>query len=56
MLRAIPDFPKPGILFQDIFPIFKRPAAVRTLVDELAARIRRHHAHVDVIVGTQGIS
>lgn len=34
-LRAFPDFPKPGILFQDIFPLFSDPQLVQDVTDEL---------------------
>ena len=27
-LKAYPDFPKPGILFQDIFGVFSNPTAL----------------------------
>lgn len=33
LLRAIPDFPKPGIIFRDITPILADPAAFRYTVD-----------------------
>lgn len=36
-VRPIPDFPKPGILFQDILPIFGDAALVRRAADALAA-------------------
>jgi adenine phosphoribosyltransferase len=32
-IRAIPDFPKPGILFRDITPIFQEPRSFRRCVD-----------------------
>src|SRR5262245_5383466 len=54
LLRAYPDFPKPGILFQDIFPIFSNPAAVRQLITHLATHCRQLLANderVDVVVG-----
>ena len=34
-IRDIPDFPKPGILFKDITPLVKDPAALRLAVHEL---------------------
>jgi adenine phosphoribosyltransferase len=39
----IPDFPKPGIVFKDITPLFLDPEALRSAVDALAdyARARR---------------
>lgn len=39
-IRAIPDFPKPGILFRDITPLLANPAALRAAVDALAAPYR----------------
>lgn len=33
LLRAIPDFPKPGIIFRDITPILGDPGAFRYVVD-----------------------
>ena len=34
-IRDIPDFPKPGILFKDITPLIKDPAALRLSVHQL---------------------
>lgn len=34
-IRDIPDFPKPGILFKDITPLVKDPAALRLAVHHL---------------------
>ena len=42
VIRAVPDFPKPGILFRDITPVMEDPAAFRTALDgmkDLLARI-----------------
>lgn len=36
-IRAIPDFPVPGILFRDVTPLLQDPAALREAVDRLAA-------------------
>lgn len=38
LIREVPDFPKPGILFYDITTLLKNPAAVRNLADQLTAR------------------
>ena len=38
LIREVPDFPKPGILFYDITTLLKNPAAVRSLADQLTAR------------------
>ncbi|KAI8823358.1 adenine phosphoribosyltransferase [Fimicolochytrium jonesii] len=52
LLKAIPDFPKKGILFQDIFPIFQDPLAVETLVTNVVHHILSTGLpKIDVIVG-----
>jgi adenine phosphoribosyltransferase len=37
LIRPIPDFPKPGILFQDISPLLANPEAFATVISALAA-------------------
>lgn len=39
-VRAIPDFPQPGILFRDITPLLRDAAAFRYAIDLLAERCR----------------
>ncbi|RYU57766.1 adenine phosphoribosyltransferase [Methylolobus aquaticus] len=39
-IRAIPDFPKPGIVFRDITPLVRDPAALRLAVDHLVQPFR----------------
>jgi adenine phosphoribosyltransferase len=39
-VRAIPDFPKPGILFRDVTPLLLDPAAFRAASDLMAAPFR----------------
>lgn len=34
-LRNIPDFPVPGIQFKDVSTLFKNPACIREMLDEL---------------------
>lgn len=34
-IRDIPDFPKPGIIFKDITPLVKDPAALRLAINQL---------------------
>ena len=46
-IRTIPDFPKPGIQFRDVMPLFGSPQGLRTAVDGLIAPFRgREVAHV----------
>jgi adenine phosphoribosyltransferase len=51
LIRDIPDFPKPGILFKDITPVVQDPAAFKEVVQALAdwARARRP----EVVVGIE---
>ncbi len=37
MIRDIPDFPKPGILFKDIMPLLADGESLRMTIEELAA-------------------
>ena len=38
LIRAVPDFPKPGILFRDITPVLESAEGFREVVDALKAR------------------
>lgn len=38
-IAAVPNFPKPGILFRDITPLLAHPDAFDTCLEELRARI-----------------
>jgi adenine phosphoribosyltransferase len=40
VIRDVPDFPKPGIVFKDITPLLLDPAAFRSATDLMAARFR----------------
>jgi adenine phosphoribosyltransferase len=37
LIRDVPDFPKPGILFKDITPLLGAPGAIAALADLMAA-------------------
>jgi adenine phosphoribosyltransferase len=39
LIRDVPNFPKPGILFRDITPLLADPAAFRATTDVLAERV-----------------
>ncbi|MCC7344493.1 MAG: adenine phosphoribosyltransferase [Deltaproteobacteria bacterium] len=51
IVRDIPDFPKPGIIFKDITPLLQNPEAYKHIVDRFVARYREKP--VDVIVGIE---
>lgn len=40
LIRDIPDFPKPGILFRDVTPLLLHEPALRAAIDALAAPFR----------------
>ena len=48
-VRAIPDFPQPGILFRDITPLLAEPTAFAEALDWLTAQCE----HADAIVGIE---
>ena len=50
-IAEIPDFPKKGILFRDISPLLRDPAALSLVIDEFSKRI--HPNEVDVFVGIE---
>jgi adenine phosphoribosyltransferase len=50
LIRDIPDFPKPGILFRDLTPLLLDAAAFRDTVERIAAPFLRR---VDVVVGIE---
>lgn len=37
LIRDVPDFPKPGILFKDVTPLVRDPAGFKTTIDLLTA-------------------
>ncbi len=50
-IRAIPDFPQPGILFYDISTLLAHPQAWRAMVEELAEAVRPMRP--DILVGIE---
>ncbi|SDS59487.1 adenine phosphoribosyltransferase [Halopseudomonas xinjiangensis] len=38
LIRPVPDFPKPGIVFRDITPLYHSPRAMRMVADSLIQR------------------
>ncbi|MBA8795146.1 adenine phosphoribosyltransferase [Friedmanniella endophytica] len=50
LIRDVPDFPKPGVVFKDITPLLASPAGFAAVVDELVARAPER---IDVVVGME---
>jgi adenine phosphoribosyltransferase len=51
LIRAIPDFPIPGILFRDITPLLKDPKGFKTVVDLFVDRYQGRQ--IDYVVGIE---
>jgi len=51
LIRDVPDFPKPGILFKDITPLLADPAGLALAVEFMVQPFRGKH--VDVVVAAE---
>lgn len=51
LIRDVPDFPVPGILFRDVTPLLGDPAGMRAVVDAFAAEWRDRG--VDAVAGIE---
>ncbi|RKH54350.1 adenine phosphoribosyltransferase [Corallococcus aberystwythensis] len=51
VLRDVPDFPKPGILFKDITPVLADPRLFGRVVNAMAAPFRGQH--ITKVVGVE---
>jgi adenine phosphoribosyltransferase len=51
LIRDVPDFPMPGILFRDVTPLLRDPGGLRQVVDAFAARYRGQG--IDVVAGIE---
>jgi adenine phosphoribosyltransferase len=51
IIRDVPDFPKPGILFKDITPILSDPKVSSVVSDEFTAYWKAHS--IDGVVGIE---
>lgn len=51
LIRDVPDFPSPGIMFRDITPLLASPRALHIVLDGIAERFIGEH--IDAIVGIE---
>lgn len=51
LIRDVPDFPKPGILFRDITTLLKQPDALRYVIDRMVERFKDDK--IDQILGIE---
>jgi len=54
LIRDVPDFPKPGILFKDITPVLEHAAAFQEVVDLLTADAKARGAEAVVGIESRG--
>ncbi|RWS03639.1 Adenine phosphoribosyltransferase-like protein [Dinothrombium tinctorium] len=52
-VQSFENWPKNGIIFRDLFPVFREPKVLRVLIDELKEHITNAVKTVDVIVGIE---
>lgn len=53
LIRDIPDFPKPGILFRDITTLLRDPAGLSYTIDSLAQKLDAAGLNADYVVGIE---
>ncbi|BAZ43508.1 adenine phosphoribosyltransferase [Chondrocystis sp. NIES-4102] len=53
LIRAIPDFPKPGIVFRDITTLLNNPQGLRHTIDQLTQQCQTANLSPDYIVGME---
>jgi adenine phosphoribosyltransferase len=51
LIREVPDYPKPGILFYDLTTLLKDKYGFHTLIDRLCDHYKSHH--IDVVAGIE---
>lgn len=54
LIRDVPDFPKPGIMFKDISPILQDPVALKQAVEFMALDVKAKGAEVVVGIESRG--
>ena len=53
LIRDIPDFPKPGILFRDITTLLRNPEGLRYTIDTLTQQCRDAGLEAEYVVGME---
>jgi len=54
LLRDVPDFPKPGIIFKDITPLLADPEARKRVVNDIALHFANQHVEAVAAVEARG--
>lgn len=53
LIRDIPDFPKPGILFRDITTLLRNPEGLRYTIDTLSQKCKDAGLEAEYVVGME---
>jgi adenine phosphoribosyltransferase len=51
LIRTVPDFPQPGIVFRDIMPLLRQPRALAEVVEHFTRRFE--HRGIDLVAGVE---
>eukprot|EP00053_Salpingoeca_punica_P005688 m.55924 g.55924 ORF g.55924 m.55924 type:complete len:183 (+) comp13358_c0_seq1:39-587(+) len=51
LVKQHPNFPIPGILFHDVFPVFQEPRAVEIIITNMLAHLTAKYPRIDAVVG-----
>ena len=51
LVRAVPDFPTPGVLFRDLSPLLRDPAAMRETIGALVEPFRKRR--IELVAGME---
>ncbi len=54
LIKDVPDFPKPGIVFKDITPVLADAAAFRAVTEAFAERVAHLHADGVLAIESRG--
>ena len=54
-VRDVPGYPKPGIVFKDLTPLWKDPAAFRLMVDQLASHFQSARVGTVAAIESRGL-
>lgn len=50
LIRPVPDFPRPGVIFRDITPLLQSPKALRMVADSLIQRyVEAEFSHIGAL-------
>jgi adenine phosphoribosyltransferase len=54
LIKDVPDFPSPGIVFKDITPLLASPGGFAAVLDNLESRVKAHDADAIFAIESRG--